>query len=404
MHSTLQPKRQRKKWLWTAVVLLVAGAGYVFWSTRVTARTAAASENRGNKKGGKGGGTGAAPVVATRARRGNIGVYFTGLGVVTPIYTVTVKTRVDGELMQIFYREGDMVQKGDRLMEIDRRPFQVQLEQAEAQLAKDQALLENARVDLTRYQTLLQQNAAPEQQVATQKSTVAQDEANIKADQAQIDSVKLNLIYCEITAPITGRVGLRLVDPGNIVHASDSTGLVVITQIQPTSVLFTIAEDQLPPVLQRTRAGQKLQVDGYDRELTRKIAQGTLTTIDNEIDQTTGTVRLRATFENNDNSLFPNQFVNARLLVQEKRGVVMLPSAAIQRTSSKAYVYLVKPDSTVTVRDITIGTAEGEDSEITSGLAPGDEVVMTGADRLQEGSKVNAQVSGEQPAAKGKRK
>jgi len=297
-----------------------------------------------------------------------------------------------------------MVQKGDRLMEIDRRPFQVQLEQAEAQLAKDQALLENARVDLTRYQTLLQQNAAPEQQVATQKSTVAQDEANIKADQAQIDSVKLNLIYCEITAPITGRVGLRLVDPGNIVHASDSTGLVVITQIQPTSVLFTIAEDQLPPVLQRTRAGQKLQVDGYDRELTRKIAQGTLTTIDNEIDQTTGTVRLRATFENNDNSLFPNQFVNARLLVQEKRGVVMLPSAAIQRTSSKAYVYLVKPDSTVTVRDITIGTAEGEDSEITSGLAPGDEVVMTGADRLQEGSKVNAQVSGEQPAAKGKRK
>jgi len=262
-------------------------------------------------------------------------------------------------------------------------------------MAKDEAALANARIDLTRYQTLLTQNAIPEQQVATQKALVAQDEAVVKSDQGQIDSAKLNLVYCRITAPITGRVGLRLVDPGNIVHANDANGLLVITQIEPISILFTVAEDQLPTVMQKMRTST-LQVDAYDRDMKKKLAQGTLTTVDNQIDQTTGTVRLRATFDNKDNSLFPNQFVNARLLVQEKRGVVLLPSAAIQRSSSATFVYLVKPDSTVTVRNITEGTTEGDDSEITSGLNAGDTVVMTGADKLQEGSKVNAQIQQDQ--------
>jgi len=338
-------------------------------------------------------------VIATKARRGNIGVYFNGLGTVTPIYTVTVKSRVDGQLMDIHYREGDTVHQGDLLIQIDPRPFQVQLTQAEGQMAKDQAALENARLDLTRYETLLKQNAIPEQQVATQKATVTQDEAVVKSDQGQIDSARLNLTYCRITAPITGRIGLRLVDPGNIVHASDSNGLLVITQVQPISVLFTVAEDQLPTVLQKMKMGT-LQVDAYDRDMKKKLAQGSLTTVDNQIDQTTGTVRLRATFDNTDDSLFPNQFVNARLLVEEKRGVVLLPSAAIQRSSTATYVYLVQPDSIVAVRNITEGTTEGDDTEIASGLNPGDVVVMTGADKLQEGSKVNAQIP--QDRAKGK--
>jgi len=353
--------------------------------------TLASGPAPGTGKRGQGKGSDVTPVVAAKARRGNIGVYFNGLGTVTPIYTVTVKSRVDGQLMEIHYREGDTVHQGDLLIQIDPRPFQVQLTQAEGQMAKDQALLENARIDLARYQTLLTQNAIPEQQVATQKATVTQDEAVVKSDQGQIDSARLNLTYCKITAPISGRIGLRLVDPGNIVHASDANGLLVITQIEPISVLFTVAEDQLPAVLQKMKAGT-LQVDAYDRDMKKKLAQGTLTTVDNQIDQSTGTVRLRATFDNKDDSLFPNQFVNARLLVEEKRGVVLLPSAAIQRSATATYVYLVQPDSTVAVRNITEGTIEGEDSQITSGLDPGDTVVMTGADKLQEGSKVNAQV------------
>jgi multidrug efflux system membrane fusion protein len=256
-------------------------------------------------------------------------------------------------------------------------------------------LLANARTDLARYQTLLTQNAIPEQQVATQKSLVTQDEGLVRADQAQLDNARLNLTYSRITAPITGRVGLRLVDPGNIVRASDANGLVVITQLEPITVIFTISEDQLPLVLPRMRSGQALRVDAYDRDMANRIAQGRLTTIDNQIDPATGTVRLRATFDNRDNRLFPNEFVNARLLVQEKRNVVLLNSAAIQRSSAQTYVYIVKPDNTVTVRTITVGTNEGQNSEIVSGLQPGETVVMTGVDKLQEGAKVNAQIPGE---------
>jgi membrane fusion protein, multidrug efflux system len=393
------PKRpSRSKWWWLILPVVIAAGIYLYSESKNSASASGSPKGAASKKGGKGGrgGEQVVPVVGTRALKGNIPVYFNGLGAVTPLNTVTVKSRVDGQLMSVHFQEGDTVQKGDLLMEIDPRPYQVQLTQAEGQMAKDQATLENARVDLTRYDKLLTQNAIPEQQVATQRSTVKEAEAVVKSDQGQIESAKLNLTYARITSPITGRVGLRLVDPGNIVHAGDANGLVVITQMEPTSVLFTISEDQLPAVLQKLRAGQRLPVDAFDRDMKTKLASGALTTVDNEIDQTTGTVRLRATFENRNHALFPSQFVNARLLVETKRGIVLLPSAAIQRTSNTTFVYLVKPDSSVTVRNITAGTSEGETTEITSGLNPGDTVVMTGADKLEEGSKVRVEIQGEQ--------
>ena len=332
-------------------------------------------------------------VTAATAHKGDIGVYFSGLGAVTPLYTVTVTSRVDGQLMNVYYKEGQTVRKGELLAEIDPRPFEVQLKQAEGQLIKDQANLQNARVDLARYQELIKRNAVAEQQLATQQATVVQDEGIVKTDQAMIDSAKLNLVYSRITAPITGRVGLRLVDPGNIVLTAGNTPLMVLTQIEPISVIFTIAEDQVPAVVKRFRAGQRLQVDAYDRDLKKKLSQGYLLTLDNQIDQTTGTLKLRAIFDNKDDALFPNQFVNARLLVEEKHGVTLVPTAAIQRGTQRTFVYLVKPDNTVTVRDVSLGTTEGDNVEVVSGLVPSDVVVTTGVDKLQEGSKVNAQVS-----------
>jgi multidrug efflux system membrane fusion protein len=274
----------------------------------------------------------------------------------------------------------------------------VSLEQAEGNLTRDQALLDNARVDQARYETLLKQNAIPEQQLATQKALVTQEEGVVKADQGAIDMAKLNLVYCHITAPFSGQVGLRLVDPGNIVHAADTTGMIVITQLQPISVIFPVAEDQLPAVLSRWRAGQKLVVEAWDRADQRKIAAGYLATIDNEIDQTTGTLRLRANFDNADYQLFPNQFVNAHMLVQEKTGVTLINNAAVQRNTNETYVWLLKPDSTVTVRDINTGTAEGDLTEVTSGLEAGDGVVMTGVDKLVEGAKVVSQWGDQSPA------
>jgi multidrug efflux system membrane fusion protein len=340
-------------------------------------------------------------VVAARAHKGDIGVYFTGLGAVTPIYTVTVKSQIAGYLMQVLYKEGQTVQKGEALAEIDPRPYQVMLENAQAGLLRDQANLENAKVDLTRYQTLVPLKAVPEQQLATQEALVKSDEGIVKTDQAQIDTAKLDLIYCHITAPIAGRVGLRLVDPGNYVTPADATGLVVITQIEPISVVFTLAEDQLPAIVARMHAGAQLKVDAYDREMKTRIAQGWLATLDNQIDPTTGTVKLRANFDNRNGELFPNQFVNARLLVEDKQGVTLIPTAAVQRNSQLTYVYQVKSDNTVTVKTITIGTSEGDESEATSGIDPGDVVVMTGVDRLQEGTKVRVQMASDERSQKG---
>jgi multidrug efflux system membrane fusion protein len=269
------------------------------------------------------------------------------------------------------------------------------LDQAEGQLVRDQATLDNAHVDLDRYTKLLAQNAIPEQQLATQKATVKQAEGVVKTDQAQIDSAKLNLTYCRITASITGRVGLRLVDPGNIVHATDANGLVVITQIDPISVIFTLSEDDLPAVLRKLAAGQHLTTEAWDRGNANKIGTGTLDTVDNQIDPTTGSLRLRAHFDNSKNLLFPNQFVNVRLLEEEKGGVVLAPTAVIQRTTSSTYVYVVQENNTVTIRQVTLGVTEGDNTEVTSGVQPGDVLVMTGVDKLAEGTPVSVQIAGE---------
>jgi len=391
-----KPPSSKGRWVWLAVLVLVAGAVYYFWP-KIKTFTSSSTPAPTTGKGKKGGGV--TPVVATRAHKGNIGVYFSGLGAVTPIYTDLVRSRVDGQLMNVLFKEGQMVKKGDLLCEIDPRPYQVQLDQAQGQLLHDQALLKNAKVDQDRYKVLLDQQAIPQQQYATQEALVNQYEGTLKTDQAAIDSAKLNLTYAHITASIDGRVGLRLVDPGNIVHASDANGLLVITQIDPISVIFTIAEDQLPQVLDKMHAGAHLQVEAWDRDLRNRLGQGVLETIDNQIDPTTGTLRLRASFENKAGKLFPSQFVNARLLVEEKTGVILIQNAAIQRNSSTTYVWLVKPDNTVTVRPVTLGVTEGDNTQVLSGLDAGDMLVMVGVDRLTEGARVNAQVPGE--AAKG---
>ena len=402
--SPTPPKRQpsRKRWLWLPAIAILALGAWYLWPKAGSTPASSTSAPKGGKKGG----SGAVPVVAAKARKGNVGIYITGLGSVTPIYTVSVKSRVDGQLMKVHYNEGDLVHEGDLLVEIDPRPFQVQLEQAEGQLARDQATLDNAHVDLDRYQKLLAQNAVPEQQLATQKATVAQLAGVVKTDQGQIDSAKLNLTYCSIRAPFTGRAGLRLVDPGNIVHATDTNGLVVITQIQPISVIFTVAEDDLPVVLRKLAAGQHLRADAYDRANSTRIATGTLVTVDNQIDPTTGSLRLRAAFDNSANQLFPNQFVNVRLLVEEKSGVTLVPRAVVQRTTRTTYAYVVKDDRTVTVRQITEGATDGDSTEVTSGIAPGDVLVMTGVDKLTEGTRVTVQLEDEQPAgqSRGKKK
>jgi len=278
----------------------------------------------------------------------------------------------------------------------------VQLTQAEGQMARDQALLKNAVLDLERYRVLWEQDSVPKQQLDTQEALVRQYEGVVKADQGQIDNAKLQLIYCSITAPVGGRVGLRLVDPGNIVHATDTNGLAMITQIQPIAVVFSVPEDNLPQVLGKLKAGQLLPVEAFDRGQKQKLATGYLLTVDNQIDPTTGTVRLKAMFSNKDNALFPNQFVNARLLLDIKQGTTVVPQAALQRSPQGAFVYLLKSDQTVTVRTVSVGPAEGDDVSIDEGLSPGDLVVVEGADRLREGSKVELQGQGAHTGRKGK--
>jgi len=387
-----RPSGHSSRW-WLAVAAAVV-LGLAIWL--VTAQSGKASRPAATPHAGP-----AIPVLGAKAREGDIGVYFTGLGAVTPLYTTTVRTRVDGQLMQVFYREGQLVHEGELLAQIDPRPFEVQLTQAEGQLIKDQAALENARIDLKRYQALITHNAVAQQQLVTQQALVVQDEGAVKTDQGNIDSAKLNLVYCRITSPITGRVGLRLVDPGNIVHATDTNGLMVITQITPISVIFTLPEDQVPAVLKRVRAGEKLRVDAWDRDLKTKLAEGQLLTLDNQIDPTTGTLKLRALFPNENEDLFPNEFVNARMLVREEHGATLVPNAAVQRNSQNTFVYLVKPDHTVAIQQVNVGATEGEDTQILSGISPGDIVVTTGVDKLQEGVQVNAQLGGPPRIAQG---
>jgi len=380
MPKLTPPAGSRRRWgVVLLVVCLIAIGAYVFFSM---------AQSRSPKK-GQSLVTPMVPVIAVEARKTVFNVYISGLGSVTPLNTVTVKTRVDGQLMEVFFREGQIVSSGDLLAKIDPRPFEAQLIQAEGQMARDRALLKNAQLDLQRFRLLLEKAAISKQQADTQEALVHQYEGAVKADQGQIDNVKLQLVYCHITAPISGRVGLRLVDPGNIVHASDPNGLVVITQLRPIAVIFPIPEDNLPQILARLKTGERLPVEAYDREMKQKLAVGSLLTADNQIDPATGTVRLKAIFSNEKNELFPNQFVNARLLVDVRREAVVVPTPAIQRGPQGTFVYVVKADRTATVRPVNVGEIQGGEASIKTGLLPGELVVVDGQDRLREGTRVD---------------
>jgi len=328
------------------------------------------------------------PVAVATAERRDIPFYLTGLGSVTAYYTVSVKSRVDGELMQVNFKEGQNVQKGDLLAVIDPRPYEVALEQAQATLFKDQAILRDAKRNFERYKELLQDSGAmSQQQVDTQQATVNQYEGATRNDQAAIDSARLNLVYCHLTAPVSGRVGLRLVDPGNIVHANDANAMFVITQLQPIAVLFTLPEDNLQTV-SRQMGKSTLTVDAYGRDNQTKLGHGKLLTIDNQIDQTTGTGRLKAVFDNKDNALWPNQFVNVRLLLEVRKNSTAVPAAAVQRGPQGTYLFVVKSDNTVAVRPVTVAFTQDNVSVIGSGIAPSEVVVTDGQDKLQEGSTI----------------
>jgi multidrug efflux system membrane fusion protein len=320
---------------------------------------------------------------------GDMKIVLNALGTVTPLATVTVRTQISGQLQQIGFTEGQMVKKGDFLAQVDPRPYQVALEQAQGQQAHDQGLLAMARADLTRFQTLTKQDSISRQQVEDQVYLVQQYQGTVAADQGTIDSAKLNIAYCHITAPVDGRVGLRQVDQGNYVQLSDTNGIVVITQLQPISVVFTLPEDAVPQVMKRLTAGATLPVTAYDRANVNELATGTLLTVDNQVDTTTGTVKLRASFPNNDQSLFPNQFVNTRLLVDTIHGTLLVPNAAVQRGAPGTFVYLVNHDQTVKVAPVKTGPGDAENTSIISGLAAGDQVVIDGADRLRDGARVN---------------
>jgi membrane fusion protein, multidrug efflux system len=328
------------------------------------------------------------PVVAATAATGDIDITLNALGTVTSLATVTIRSNISGYLVNVAYKEGQIVKKGDLLAEIDSRPYELALANAQGALARDKALLEAAQVDLKRYQDLAKTNAIPRQQLDTQTYLVAQYQANLISDQAQIDTQKLNITYCHITAPVNGRVGLRLVDQGNYVTPGDANGLVILTQLQPISVIFPVAEDYLPQIQRRLRANAILEATAYDRTGTTKLSVGKLQTLDNQIDTTTGTVKLRAQFDNDDDSLFPNQFVNVRLLVDTLRGATVMPTSAIQRGAPGTFVYLINPDSTVTVKTVDLGPQSGERVAVRSGLSPGDRVVIDGADKLRNGAKV----------------
>ena len=332
--------------------------------------------------------TGPMPVATAAAQSGSMPIIVNGLGTVTPITTVTVQSQISGQIMQIAFKEGQTVKRGDLLILIDPRPYQVALEQAEGALARDKALLANARIDLERYTTLFAQDSIAEQQLATQRSLVDQDIGTVKTDQAQIDAAKLNLVYCHITSPIDGRAGLQQVTLGNYVTPAEPNGLVVVTQMKPITVVFALPEDQIPPILEQMHAGKTLPVTAFDRSHTTQLASGSLNSIDSQIDTTTGTVKLKAIFANSDERLFPNQFVNADLLVNTLQGATLIPQAAVQRGAPGTYVYVVNADSTVNVRKITLGAGDATNIAVTQGVKPEEVVVIDGADRLKDGAKV----------------
>jgi membrane fusion protein, multidrug efflux system len=389
------PESKGRRWLWIFALAVVVGLGYWYFrgpraSTEAQGPAApgGAAKGQGRPGGGAGGGF-VVPVVVATAQRGDLPVYFNGLGTVTAFNTVTVHSRVDGQITKINFQEGQFVRQGDDLLDIDSRPFQVQLEQAEGQLAKDQAQLRDIQVNYERFQLLYKEGVIPKQQLDTQGSQVGQFEGAIKADQGAIDSAKLQIVYSHVTAPISGRIGLRLVDIGNIVHASDTNGLLVITQLQPIAVIFSLPQDQLPQVATKLRNGGQLIVDAYDRDDTSKIESGKLLTFDNQIDTTTGTYKLKAIFNNDRNLLFANQFVNVHLLADVKKNLVIVPSPAIQRGPQGTYVYVVGKDNTVKIQGVAVAESTANSVGVNAGLNAGDVVVVDGQDKLQDGSKVN---------------
>ncbi|OGA03253.1 MAG: hypothetical protein A2W68_01565 [Betaproteobacteria bacterium RIFCSPLOWO2_02_64_14] len=389
-----QPERVHQRgavWAWV-IALIAAGAAAYFaydrWVAPAPAQTTATPPAGKKGPGGLRGGGGPTPVVAANARKGDVDIFINGLGTVTPLRTVTVRSRVEGQLMRVHFQEGQVVKDGQLLAEIDPRPFEVQFKQADGQLVRDQALLANARLDLERYRTLLAQDSIAKQQVDSQEALVRQYEGVVRSDQSQVDSARLQLTYSRITAPIAGRTGLRLIDPGNIVRGGDATGIVVITQTTPIAVLFTVPQDALPAVIKRVQSGDKLQVEAWDREQKARLASGALTAVDNLVDTTTGTVKLKASFANDDGALFPNQFVNVRMKLETASGQTVIPSAAIQRGGQGMFVYVVKDDDTVTARPVKLGPIDGQRVAIAAGIKPGERVVVDGIDRLREGARV----------------
>jgi multidrug efflux system membrane fusion protein len=389
-------------WVWLLVFALIAYGCYRLYAYENTRKDAMAKK-KGSMR------PRVIPVAVAAAHTGDMPVYLQGLGTVAAFNTVTVKTRIDGQLVNVAFREGQFVQKGDLLAEIDPRSYQVALSQAEGNLAqakgnleRDQATLRDAQANYQRYQELFNSQIIAKQQLDTQQAaadqargSIAADQAAIAGTQAAIENAKLNLTYTRILAPISGRIGLRLVDVGNMIHASDANGLAVITQLQPISVLFSIPEEQLPPVLDKLRRGTKLPVQAFDRNQSKKLADGTLLTVDNQIDPTTGTSRLKAVFPNTDYALFPNQFVNARLSLDVKRGALIIPAVGIQRGPTGTFVYVVQDDSTVAVRPVKLGMSEANDVAIDDGLSVGEKVVIDGAEKLTEGMEVSIHQPGE---------
>ncbi|HWX03004.1 MdtA/MuxA family multidrug efflux RND transporter periplasmic adaptor subunit [Collimonas sp.] len=404
----------QRGWLWLIAVVVLALAAYLIWGRshqpadgaagkpdQAGAATSGAGKGggKGGKRGAFAGAGGPLPVGVAVAKSGDINIYIAGLGSVTPEATAVVKSRVDGQLMKLHFQEGQVVKAGALLAELDPRPYQVAVTQAEGQLARDTALLQAAQIDLKRYRTLLAQDSIASQQVDTQAALVKQYEGTVKSDQGSLDSARLQLTYSRVTAPIGGRLGLRQVDLGNVVHASDTNGIVIITQLQPITTVFSIPEDNIPSVMKQIQAGKKLPTDVWDRDQKNKLDSGYLLTIDNQVDSTTGTVKLKAESPNASYALFPSQFVNARMLLDTRKDAIVIPNAAIQRGAKGTFVYVVKPDHTVTIRQVTAGPTESESTAIEKGIAIGETVVVDGIDKLKEGAKIEPITRGGPAAA-----
>jgi multidrug efflux system membrane fusion protein len=405
------PSSKKAGGRWIVLLLVLAGLGYGgyyawgHWVKAAAADATTAQPNAGGGRGGRGGGRGGrgggvgprgAAVVTVAARKVDMPLYLRGLGTVAASNTVTVRSRVDGQLIRVAFREGQFIQQGELLAEIDKRPFEVQLSQAKGQLARDQALLQSAKTEQQRNQLLLDKGLIPKQQFDIQAAAVGQYEGSIQADQAQIDNANLQITYSRIIAPISGQIGLRLVDEGNIVRAADPNGMLVIAQLQPIAVLFSIPEDNLGEVLKKLRAGQQLRVEAWDHDDMKKIADGILLTADNQIDSTTGTSKLKAIFDNKNNGLYPNQFVNVRLLIDVLKNAVVVPGATIQRGSQGTFVYVIGENSTAELRPVTLKNTEGNDVAIATGLSAGEAVVLEGMDKVQDGARVDVQIPGQE--------